>query len=179
MMHVNELSVQRQRYLACSLLLLLVLIVSLGMLSFHTRYDEQLSALQYQQTIMLRKQRLYKQESDKPVQKTDGLYLQGTTAAIAAANLQRDVQTYIESNAGEIISVQALSDKHSRQNRPGISVRFKATHLGLRNVLHQLETSVPLLIVDNLQLAHHGQRHQKGELDIRLQISGFLPEAAL
>lgn len=173
---LTALSNKQQQYLAYSLLLLLVTCFAYSYLALNQRYDEQLSDQLYQQHVMQRKDARYSSVVALPPKNTTRMYLRGATAAIAAANLQRDVQKLIVSNAGEVISVQAQRNSDDKR-RAGIHVRFKASHQGLRNVLHKLETGFPVLTIDAMQLAYQQQQTVEGNLDVRLQVSGFLTEA--
>jgi hypothetical protein len=81
------------------------------------------------------------------------LMLQGETAGIAGAALQRLVNDHISAAGGQVSTLQLLPPRPSggtTQLALGVAMRIDID--GLRNVLHAIETGEPLLFVDDIAI---------------------------
>lgn len=108
------------------------------------------------------------------------LLLPPTSSALAAAALQERVKAIVEDSGGRLTSTQVLPpETEAGFDRVGINVRMSVTTPALQAVLHALESSAPLLTVDEVVvLARQGQRSRtratQSGLDVRFRISGFM-----
>jgi general secretion pathway protein M len=88
---------------------------------------------------------------DKP--DTIAYYLTGATDALAAAALQARVTGLIEGSGATLLSVQTLaSTEEGSLRRVAIRLQMTAEIGSLVRLLHGLETGIPLLFVDNLEI---------------------------
>src|SRR5262245_15852798 len=80
-------------------------------------------------------------------------YLSGATDALAAAALQARVTSLIEGSGATLLSIQTLTSTEDRGlRRVAIRLQMTAETAPLVRVLYGLETGIPLLFVDNLEL---------------------------
>ena len=111
------------------------------------------------------------------------VYLEETSDALAAAELQDLATEAIEIAGGEIRSAQSLPaidiEGGPALRKAGVNLRFSTDIDGLAEALHELESGEPLIFIDLLQVSAEGSRREKEneetaqKLDVRLQISGF------
>ncbi|MBL8512841.1 MAG: hypothetical protein JNJ55_02535 [Betaproteobacteria bacterium] len=84
------------------------------------------------------------------------LYLKGTTAALAAAELQDVVKQAVEAQGGRVISVQGLANKEDAGYRiAAATFMLNVNNVNLRRVLHALESQQPFVFIDNLTVRSH------------------------
>jgi general secretion pathway protein M len=84
---------------------------------------------------------------------TAAYYLDGATDALAAASLQARVTALVEGSGATLLSIQTLTTTEDRGlRRVAIRLQMTAEIAPLVRVLHGLETGIPLLFVDNLEL---------------------------
>jgi general secretion pathway protein M len=84
---------------------------------------------------------------------TAAYYLSGATDALAAAALQARVTALVEGSGASLLSIQTLTSTEERgMRRIAIRLQMTAEIAPLVRVLHGLETGIPLLFVDNLEL---------------------------
>jgi len=113
-------------------------------------------------------------------------YLSGGTDAVAAAALQEQVKSLIESRGGTVGSMQTLPTREEqRLQRVALRLQMTAPMPSLFHVLHGLETGVPLLFLDNLeiqgrlrQLPQPGVPEQEPVLTIGFEVYAYLPPMA-
>jgi general secretion pathway protein M len=113
-------------------------------------------------------------------------YLTGGTDAVAAAALQEQVKSLIESSGGTVGSMQTLPTRQEqRLQRVALRLQMTATMPSLSQVLYALETREPLLFLDNLdiqgrlrQLPQAGVPEQEPVLTIGFEVYGYLPPVA-
>ena len=110
-------------------------------------------------------------------------YLTGGTDALAAAELQGKLKTLIESSGGTIGSMQTLPAV-DEQNLKRVAIRLdvSAPIQPLLRVLQGLETGVPLLFVDNLdiqsrlaEIPQDDGTAQEPVLAVGFDVYGYLP----
>lgn len=107
-------------------------------------------------------------------------FLEGTNDALLAAQLQSRVKALVEAAHGELKSTQALPVQDEGQYRR-IAVRAQMTLdlAGAQQVLYGIETSSPLLFLDNLDMRAHaeGRRRERDDeaatLDLRFDVYGY------
>ena len=84
---------------------------------------------------------------------TAAYYLSGATDALAAASLQARVTALVEGSGATLLSIQTLTSSEDRGlRRVAIRLQMTAEIAPLVRVLHGLESGIPLLFVDNLEL---------------------------
>ena len=113
-----------------------------------------------------------------------GHYLDGTTYAVAAASLQDNVKAIVETQGGEIQSIQTMpSAANDDSGRVAIRVQSLMTVEPLLYTIHRLESGAPYLFVDNLEVQGRLSRRarlgededEETELLVWFDLYGFLP----
>jgi general secretion pathway protein M len=107
--------------------------------------------------------------------------LQSANESLAAAELQRRLKTVIEAVHGEVRSMQTLPPRLDSGFRR-ITVRGQASLkiAGLQQAVYDLETTSPLLFLDNVEVtAHPDQSGHPGaaedpRLDVRFDLYGYM-----
>jgi general secretion pathway protein M len=124
---------------------------------------------------------LRKENSDLAALGQDvSLLLEGEKTGIAGANLQKLMNGLVTQNGGTASSFQILPPKEDGNlTRIPMSLSITVGIDGLRDILHKLETSTPLIFIDDIIIksAQDDFRapdpHYLGPLDVTLQVSGF------
>ena len=114
---------------------------------------------------------------------TAAYYLSGATDALAAAALQARVTTLVEGSGATLLSVQTLTTTEDRGlRRVAIRLQLTAEIAPLVRVLHGLETGIPLLFVDNLEVQSQaaptidqGAAQASAPLIVGFDLYGYLP----
>lgn len=111
-------------------------------------------------------------------------YLEGTSDALAAADLQDLASEAIEITGGEVRSTQGLPAVNIEDGpslrKIAVNLRFSTDIDGLAEALYELEAGEPILFIDQLQVSAEGSRQAKLEaestqkLDVRLDIFGYI-----
>jgi len=109
-------------------------------------------------------------------------YLDATTPALAAAELQKQVKQVIEAQGAKLVSTQNLdSVAVETPARIVIRVRMNGEVEALSKVLHELEGGRPLLFVENMTVRSLRQVRGRGRertaaftLDINFDLVGYL-----
>lgn len=84
---------------------------------------------------------------------TGRLFLRSASPTVAASELQDLARAAIESNGARLISVQIPpSREEGRYRIVTINVQLSATGPALRRILHSLESSQPLVLVDSVTI---------------------------
>ncbi len=113
-----------------------------------------------------------------------GHYLDGTTYAVAAASLQDNVKAIVETQGGEIQSIQTMpSAANDDTRRVAIRVQSLMVVDSLLHTIHRLESGAPYLFVDNLEVQGRLSRRarlgedddEETELLVWFDLYGFLP----
>lgn len=116
-----------------------------------------------------------------------GYFYSQPTEALASADLQGTIKTTIANAGGQLTSTQILPSKTKQGfTRVAVKVRMSGNMNVLRNVLYQLETAVPLLLIEQLDIRPvRGKRNRKtrkvestGELHVNFQVLGFIKAVA-
>lgn len=184
--------VRFQRWLAVALLLLVVLTVVFALLmplittglAYHDEKNDLLFRLQRQQTIAGRENRVTEDlESINQQLLQQGYFSTSTTEALASAELQNIVKTAVSDAGGQLTSTQGLPGKmHDGFFKIAVKVRMTATMEALSSILHTIETAVPVLIVDQLDInPMRGVRNRtnnkiepSGQLNVSFEIVSFM-----
>ncbi len=113
-----------------------------------------------------------------------GHYLDGATYAVAAASLQDNVKAIVETQGGEVQSIQTMpSNANDDSGRVAIRVQSLMVVESLLYTLHRLEAGAPYLFVDNLEIqgrlsrrARLGEENdEEPELLVWFDLFGYLP----
>lgn len=191
---------ENNRPLAIGLVLITALLVYLvGFHWFvvrHGEFNEQIGQLESQaarfKAASARRPELEDRLEELRVERLDSaLFLSQSNFNTAAAGLVRQLRDTIGSVADE----EELCTVASTQNRPDsdperfeqvtVNVRMNCPLPDLVGILYALENSVPLIFVDNLMVnqrmtadrrGRRGGVEAYGQLDVRFDIYGFLPE---
>jgi general secretion pathway protein M len=113
---------------------------------------------------------------------TRAAILSGTTPALGAAALQNHLRKLAKDAAASVHSIRTLPAGTEQQlTRITISARLTASTPSLRRLLHGLETTVPVTLVDSLSVRARytpgrNQAQTQQLLNVDLQVSGFMPE---
>ncbi len=116
--------------------------------------------------------------SDLPL---NGIYLPGDSPAQAVAALQDRVKSAVAEAGARLGSVEVLAPRvDDGVARQAVRARFAADTRSLQQVLHRLEASRPLLLLDNLYVRARDARSDKTRLrlDVRIDVAGFADGAA-
>ena len=151
-----------QRWLAVGLLLLVVALFVLAVLmpligsglAYHEEKNDLLFRLQRQQKIAARKDSVAESlETIKQQFEEQNYFTNSDTEALASAELQNIVKTAVTEAGGQLTSTQGLPGKvENGFNRVAVRVRMTGGIETLRSVLHSIDTAVPLLIVDQIDI---------------------------
>jgi general secretion pathway protein M len=185
-----------QRWLAVGLLISLVLIISLIVivpflskgLELHKSKNDLLFRSQQYERILSTKNTVnasmakIKQQHDQ-----QGYFNSQETDALASAEMQAFIKKTIVDAGGQLSSTQALPvNNKNRFSRITVSVRMKGNSEVLRAVLYKIETSTPLIIIDQIDIRPmHGamnnitrQIDSSNELNVNFQAVSFMRKPA-
>ncbi|HEX4857705.1 MAG TPA: type II secretion system protein GspM [Usitatibacteraceae bacterium] len=153
-----------RRALALAILVLVVatLVAAIGVpvLMLHRHYDEAIARMtrqwQSQSAFNAQRPQLIKLLETLKAREPRKLFLKGSTAALAAAELQELVKSAIENNGGRVISVQGLANKDEGAYRVAAATfQLNVNNTNLRRVIHALESQQPYVFLDNLTIRSH------------------------
>lgn len=186
----NEISYQR--WLALGLLVLVVLIVifvavvplvSTG-IEYHEQKKELTFRLQRAKQIVARKDGVVENiERIKQQYQRQNYFSTRDTVALASADLQRFIKSAISQAGGQLTSTQVLpSSSKNGFNRITVKVRMTGDIEFLRSVLHEIESSTPVMIVNQIDVRPvRGQRNRKtrkiepsNKLNVNFQAVSFM-----
>jgi general secretion pathway protein M len=107
---------------------------------------------------------------------SEGQFLEGATAALAAAELQARIKQLTEDAGGALTSTQASAPREEEGfTRVGVRANMTGTVNTLRKVLHAVESSRPYLLVSTLNInVDRGKQAQTGQLRVDLEVYGYL-----
>ena len=183
---------KKQRWLAVGLLISVVLIISLIVivpllskgLELHKSKNDLMFRLQQFERILATKNTInasmakIKQQHDQ-----QGYFNSQETDALASAEMQAFIKKTIVDAGGQLSSTQALPvNNKNKFSRITVSVRMKGNSEVLRAVLYKIETSTPLIIIDQIDIRPmHGamnnitrQIDSSNELNVNFQAVSFM-----
>ena len=132
------------------------------------RVEQQVSALE--QRISTREQLLAEARLLERTSPLASLLLAGQSTALAGANLQGTLTRMVEDAGGLVRQAQVLDGKTAEPFvQVGVRIDFTTSMTGLRDILHEIETSKPLLIVERLTLA--AERRRGAEIGEQVEVS--------
>ena len=181
-----------QRWLALGLLLfvfMLIIIVAIvplvsSGLDYYQQKQELTFRLQRSKQIVARKQTVLKDIKNIKLQYQQQNYFNTqNTVALASADLQRFIKATISSAGGQLTSTQVLpSTSGIGFKRISVKVRMSGDAEILRSVLYEIESAVPVMVVDHIDIRPvRGKRNRKtrkiepsSKLNINFQATGFM-----
>lgn len=181
-----------QRWLALGLLLLLLLIIVIiaifplvsNGLNYYEQRQELTFRLEKSKQIVARKESVMENiESIKQQYIKQNYFSTQNTVALASADLQRFIKMTISAAGGQLTSTQVLPSKQEEGfNKITLKVRMSGDVEILREVLHKIESSSPIMIVTQLDIRPvRGKRNRKtrkiepsNKLNINFQAVGFM-----
>jgi general secretion pathway protein M len=134
------------------------------------------------QTVARKQEVTTETERAKQILQQQNYFIPKATAALASADLQNFIKTSIATVGGQLTSTQVLPAREENGiNRVMIKVRMTVDMEMLRSILYDVETSQPLMIVDEIDIRPvRGRRNRKTRkieptnmLNINFQVSGF------
>ncbi len=152
----------------------------------HLNGLEETFAENQEQLLKLRAQitqegKLRKENTDLAALGQDvSLLLEGEKTGIAGANLQKLLNGLVTEHGGTASSFQILPAKEDGNlTRIPMSLSISVGIDGLRDILHSLETSTPLIFIDDIIIRSAQDDFRApdpnylGPLEVTLQVSGF------
>lgn len=185
-------SKQLQRLLAVGLLVAAILIVSLVVilpvvnkgLELHEAKKNLVFSLQQYERILARKDAVIQSmNAIKEQYQERGLLNRQGTSALASAEVQEFIKKAIVDAGGQLSSTQVLPvSTKNNFSRITVSVRMTGNSEILRAVLYKIETSIPLIIINQIDIRPmRGVRsrttrqiEQSNNLNINFQAVSFM-----
>ncbi|WP_236101881.1 type II secretion system protein GspM [Methylotetracoccus oryzae] len=183
-------SLSRERLLAVGLLLfaiaLIYMLVFSPLLTLRKEYSESVDELEF------RLERYRKIAAERPLWsrrveeikqhgRVSEQYIAKETPALASADLQTLIKEIVTTSGGELISTQVVPEQQEEQlTRIAVRIRMNGSTRVLRDVLHAVETSQPILWVDNLNLRpirmpmRPGSKAAPDRLSIDFEVVGYM-----
>ncbi|MEI6744831.1 MAG: type II secretion system protein GspM [Methylococcaceae bacterium] len=186
---------QNERLLAIGLLLTVMSFISfviiLPLVNQGLALHEEKNALSFRfeqhERILARKQSVIDEMESLKSQFTSQNYLSTqNTSALAAAELQEMIKQAIVEAGGQLSSTQGLPVVTKNNfNRIPINVRMTGNSEVLRAVLHKIETSTPLVVVEQIDIrpmrgVRNKVTHQidpSNELSVNFQAVSFMKKS--
>ncbi len=190
---MNKISYQR--WLALGLLILVFLIilfvaiiplVSAG-IYYHDQKNELAFRLSRSKQIVAKKDSVVKNiERIREQYNQQNYFSTRDTVALASAELQKFIKATISQAGGQLTSTQVLPSSNTDGfNRVTIKIRMSSDMNALRQVLHGIESSVPVMVIEQIDIRPvRGRRNRKtrklepsNKLNINFQATGFMRES--
>lgn len=160
-------------------------VISTGM-EYHEQKNELLFRLQRSKKIVAQKQSVTENIKSITAQhQQQNYYSTQGTVALASADLQRFIKSTISEAGGQLTSTQVLPSKSADGfNRITVKIRMSGDVNVLRSVLHQIESSTPIMVIDQIDIRPvRGKRNRKtrkvepsNKLNVNFQATGFMRE---
>ncbi|MDP3010164.1 MAG: type II secretion system protein GspM [Methylococcales bacterium] len=193
----DTLTAQQQRWLAVGLLIVIISIAGLliivpafsKVLELNETKNNLLFKLQQYERILAKKDAVIVSRDKIKQQSTEQGYFNGQeTEAVASAEMQDLIKQIIVGAGGQLTSTQAIptEDNALVDNTPFNHIAVRVSMTGnsemLRTVLYKIETAIPLMIIDQIDIRPvRGRRNRKtglidstNELAINFQVVSFM-----
>ncbi len=187
---MNE--IPQQRWIAIGLLglgifsiifMIIIPLVSMG-LENHEQKQELIFRLQRAKQIVARKDSVLANiEQIKNKYQKQNYFSTRDTEALASADLQKLIKSSIAQAGGQLTSTQVLPHRNDNGfNRVIVKVRMSGDIEVLRSVLHEIESSAQVMVVDQIDIRPvRGKRNRKtrkiepsNKMNINFQVAGFM-----
>lgn len=104
--------------------------------------------------------------------------IEGVSVPLAAAALQRRIEAAVSWREGQLVSTEVLHpvDEHGL-TRVSLRVRLRLDTPALQQILHELESGLPLLVIDNVVVASPGEGQNPSApvvLEVELRVVGWI-----
>jgi general secretion pathway protein M len=160
--NLEKISREHQRWLAVGLLVLVVLLVSSliiwpilskGMELSETKENLAFTLKKYERILAGKDNVLKSIDAIEQQNRDQGYFNNQGTSALASAQMQEFIKQSIVQAGGQLSSTQVLpSAEKDEFERITVNVRMTGNIEVLRAVLYKLETSTPLIIIDQLDI---------------------------
>ncbi len=186
----------QQRWIAVGLLIAVILIiilviivplVSKGM-ELHETKNTLVFKLQQYERILAKKETVTASMANiKRQHEEQGYFNKQNTDSLASAEMQEFIKKAIVDAGGQLSSTQALPvSNKGKFSRITVRVRMTGNSEVLRAVLYKIETSTPLIIIDQIDIRPmHGRRNRitrqieaSNELNVNFQAVSFMRKQA-
>jgi general secretion pathway protein M len=154
---------QVQRWLAVSLLVLVLILIGLivvvpiiskGLELYETKENLAFSLKKYEQILAGKNAIVGNIAAIKQQHEEQGYFNTQGTSALASAQMQEFIKQAIVQAGGQLSSTQVLPSVENKEkfNRITVSVRMTGNIEVLRDVLYKLETATPLIVIEQLDI---------------------------
>ena len=114
-----------------------------------------------------------------------GYYVQGSTRALASAELQAYARSIIEASMGRLVSTQPIVKGERESERTvRVNVRMSGSTDTLLQVLYRLSSGVPVLLTDEVLIRRNKSTLTQADgeqsddtLDVQFTLTGFVKES--
>ncbi len=189
---IKQLSRDRQRLLAFALLFLCIVLVLAAIFaplinaatSANDRIEDlQFKLLRYKRIAAGKGQVLQYLDRLKTEQGDQNHFSDRATPALASADLQQLIKKVVVDAGGRLLSTQVVPEtEEDHFIKTSVKVQMSGDTMALRNVLYDIETARPMLIIDNLTIraisARRDPRTRKllpsNELNVNFDVSGYI-----
>lgn len=167
-------------------LLILLFIVVLPMFALYSSTKEEVASLQHRllqyKTISRKTSGLSsKLDTLQAFNEDQEYYFAESKAALVSAELQGLLKEVLNRNGAKILSTQPVTSGNQDERQIKVSVHCRADVISLRNLVYELESHIPVLIIDKINIGRgyrttfrDQQSKSSDALDIRFDVSGFL-----
>ncbi len=194
-MHIDK-SPKMQRWLALSLLIIVVLVISLIViapllskgLELHKSKNDLIFRLQQYERILATKNTVVASMAKiKEQHDLQSYFNSQETDALASAEMQAFIKKTIVDAGGQLSSTQALPvNNKNKFSKITVKVRMNGNSEVLRTVLYNIETSTPLIIIDQIDIrplrgTMNNVTHQidaNNNLNVNFQVVSFMRKLA-
>lgn len=176
------------RLLALALLVLVVAIAwGLVAVPLTAAFDAQETRIERATALLARYEKALDDEPNlraeiEALRQSDGSpdpFLKGVSSQIIAANLQNRIQTLVAGEPGDIRSIQVLPESEEDGfEKIGLRVTLTAGIPTMQKIFYDIETSVPALFIDNLDVRTNIRRRRRNtestnRVQIRFDVFGY------
>jgi len=195
--HDEVLTAQQQRWLAVGLLIIVVLMVGLlimmpviskGLALSDTKHNLLFKLQQYERILAKKEAVIASRDKIKQQSAEQGYFNGQETEALASADMQDVIKKIIVGAGGQLTSTQTIpstdntTDSATKFNHIVVRVSMTGNSEMLRTVLYKIETAVPLMIINQIDIRPvRGRRNRKtglvnpsNELTINFQAVSFM-----
>jgi len=191
---IEKLSLRQRRLLALAILMLAlgaifsVTVVPVLLANQHyqdtiTGLEGRLQQLQRAATIGETLQPQYEQL--KRWQTTDAQYLKSSSAALAAAELQRLVKRIVVAKNAQVMSTQIMTTRQEEGfDRISLKVRIRGELENIVQAFYVIETADPYIFLENVSVRASRGRRVRGvtaplqTMDIDMELIGYMPHSS-
>ena len=185
-----------QRWLALGLLMVVMLIVSMvlivplfdkGLELYESKNNLVFRLQQYERILATKNAVIASMAKIKQQHEQQGYFNSQKTDALASAEMQEFIKKAIVDAGGQLSSTQALPvSNKGKFSRITIRVRMTGNSEQLRAVLYKIETSTPLIIIDQIDIRPMRgvmnkttrQIESSNELNVNFQAVSFMRKSA-